>query len=242
MSRRRRGAAASLAAAACCVLMGMLLPAGANPVRRGPVEVALPGRPFTSAPDGPLLDVDRLVPGASTSAVIGIRNGFGAAAATQLRLVDVHDDDNGCPPPEAAVDRSCGVGGGEIADALVFRVAVATTRTGAYTGTWRGSARQLRRGIAAGLTVPSGGERWLRLTAMLDPDAGNEIQSDTLGFRLRLVLATSLGTAGVSAGPGGVGGAGGLAYTGGSVALLLVGGVLVLLAGTLVVLEARRRP
>lgn len=245
MSGRRWGIAA-LAAALCCLVLGVLLPPSADAAGGGRVQVSLPGQSFTAHPSGSLFQVGGLAPGAATSAVLGVRSGFGGDTALRLKLLDVHDDDNGCTPAETAVDHSCGVGGGDLGAAVVFTVATSTTRSGTFAPAWTGTVAQLKQGAATQVVLRAHEQRWLQVTAALPATVGDEIQSDTLGFRLRVELAASSGIAGVSVGPGDSHGASGhgvdsLALTGASVSLLTVGGVLLLLAGVLIWRSGTRR-
>lgn len=226
---------AVLAAALLCVLGGLLVPASANAARNNAVQVALPGHGFTATPAGPLLDVSALVPGAGTAAVIGVRSGSTADQELLLRFVAIHDEDNGCTPPEAAVDRTCGTGGGDLGSALRFAVAVAGTPDGPYTPTWAGTAADLARGVDAGTGVHRGADRWVRLSAVLPGTAGNVVQSDTFDFRLRVELATASQIDAVTIGPAGAAseGAGPLALTGAPALLLIAGGLLLVVAGAM---------
>jgi hypothetical protein len=235
-------------AAVVCLVAGLVLPSPADAARNGVLQVALPGGPFTSAPAGPLLDVDSLVPGGSTSQVLGVRSASTGAGELELRFLAVHDDDNGCTSPEAVVDTSCGTGGGELGTALRFALAVADAPDGTYVRTWSGTAAQLERGIDAHTVVTRGADRWVRLSATLPGSTGDEVQSDTFGFRLRVELAASQAFEAVTIGPAGSGGStsggGPLALTGTAGVLLLAGAVLLLLAGGMVLWAAaagRRR-
>jgi hypothetical protein len=245
MTRRRWGFAA-FAAALCCLVLGVLLPPSADAAAGGRVQVSLPGQGFTAHPGGSLFQIGGVAPGTSTSALLGVRSGFGGDTTLGLKLLDVHDDDNGCTPSEALVDRSCGVGDGDLGSSVVFTVATSASRSGTFAPAWTGTVAQLQRGAATQVMLQAHEQRWLRVTAALPAAVGNEIQSDTFGFRLRVELAATSGIAGVSVGTGSSHGASGhgvdsLALTGASVSLLTVGGALLLLAGVLIWRSGTRR-
>lgn len=238
MTRRRWGLAA-LAAALCCLVLGVLLPPSADAAAGGRVQISLPGKSFTARPSGSLFQVGGLAPGTSTSALLGVRSGFGGDTTLRLRLLDVHNDDNGCTAAEARIDHSCGVGGGDLGTAVVFTLATSKSRSGTFATAWTGTVAQLQQGVATDVVLRAHAQRWLRVTAALPAAVGNEVQSDTFGFRLRVELEAASGVAGVSVGPRTSHGASGhgvdsLAYTGASVALLTLGGALLLVAGLLI--------
>ena len=213
---------AVVAAALACLVGGLVVPSSADAARDGVVQVALPGQQFTSAPAGPLLEVDSLVPGETTSEVLGVRNTEAGADELGLRFVVVHDS--------------------ELGAALRFAVAVADAPSGPFTETWTGTAGQLSSGIDAGATVRSGADRWVRISAALPGTTGNAVEADTFDFRLRVELVTRSEIKGITIGPPGAAGAGGgggrLAVTGFPQALLLAGGALLVVAGALLLRSA----
>lgn len=238
-TRLHRAGVVLVVSAGLCLVAALLLPS-AVAARSGLVQVAVNGEAFTSTPTQPLLDVNGLVPGRSSTGRFGVRSGLASAGSLRLRLIEPHDDDNGCAPPEALVDKSCGTGGGELASALVVGVDVAATPTAAATRVWTGTAAQLERGVDTLVGVPAGGQRWVTVTATLPGSVGNAVQSDTLSFRTRIELATTAGVAGVTTNRPGThsSGTAGLAVTGSSrvalvvAAALLVAGLAALLAGS----------
>lgn len=230
-----------LGSAATCLLAGLFLPQSAGAARDGGLQVALPGQGF-AGPSGDAFDVRALTPGQSASLVLRVRLPVHVGGELWLRFIDVHEDDNGCTPAEALVDRSCGLGGGELGGALTFAASSASDREGTYTVRWVGTVADLQRGADIGMLLPNAA-RWIRLTAALPTSAGNDVQSDSLAFRLRVELQTTQGVAGVAVGPGGTSHDHGglpLAYTGVSTALLVLGGLMLLSAGALIATQSRR--
>jgi hypothetical protein len=239
-------AAASLLAVAA---FSASVPAAAADSHRLLVDIS-DGHGFTAHPHGPLLDMNRLAPGLSTGATMGVRNASKERARLTLSVDDVVDDDNGCNRPEGRVDRGCGAGEGELGDQLVIDVASSTSKHGRFAPVWRGLLAQMTKGVRAGGRMSPSGTRWLRITATLPSGSGNETQTDRVGFDLRVTLsmATDAETVDVqgtkvghhSSGPGAVlGGLGNLAPTGALLLLpLLVG--LFLVAGGLALRPASR--
>ena len=121
----------------------------------------------------------------------------------------------------------------------MFTLATSANQSGTFVTAWTGTVAQLQLGAATQVVLRAHAQRWLRVTAALPAAVGNEVQSDTFGFRLRVELEAASGVAGVSVGPRTSHGASGhgvdsLAYTGASVALLTLGGALLLVAGLLI--------
>lgn len=251
MNVRRTALLLALAALLC--LIGGAWGAGtATADRNGKVELAVGGRAFTAQPEGPLLDTAALAPGVRIRAVLGVRSRFHVRTGLSLRLVDVHDDDNGCPPAEARVDRTCGTGQGDLGRAVVLTVDAATSPAGPFRQVWQGAATGLGTATPVAVVVPAMGDRWLRITASVPATEGNAVQTDTLRFGLRAVLQGegargSSGVDGARAGDSGHGhsGAGsgvlGLASTGLSTALFVIGAGLLVAAGAVLLSAGRSR-
>jgi hypothetical protein len=181
----------------------LLGPASASAAGGVPIDI---GAGFTTNPSGPLLTVSKLVPGGSSSAVVGVRNLSNASADIDLQLINVHDDEHGCTKSEALVDPTCddpGLGEGDMANALVFTIDEGDAKAGQFTQTWTGSAATL---VAAAtdisVSIPATSDRWLQITVSLPFATGNETQTDTFGFGIRVDL-TGLGTVVVPAAVGG---------------------------------------
>jgi hypothetical protein len=232
--------------AALCLAAALILPGSAQADRNGKVLLSVGAAPFTATPAGPLLDTQDLAPGSTISADLGVRSGFGVGTTLHIGLTDVRDDDNGCTPAEARVDHTCGVNGGDLGAALVMSVQLATTQSGRYHQVWQGSAADLARLHALPAAVPAHGERWLRISAVLPVSVGDIVQSDTIRFGVRVVLAGN----GVRGGSGidaihigglhpATHGVDGLAATGADIVLFGVGAALLIVAGTMISVSAR---
>jgi hypothetical protein len=230
-----------LGSAAACLLTGLSLPQSAGAARDAGLQVEVSGQALASR-SGDAFDVLALARGQSESLVLRVRLPVHVGGELRLRFVDTHDDDNGCTPTEAIVDRSCGLGGGELGRTLTFTASSAAERDGAYAVRWTGTAAGLERGADIG-ALPQNAAQWLRLTAALPTSAGNDVESDSLAFRLRVELQSTHGVAGVAVGPGGTAHAPEglpLAYTGASTALLVLGGLLLVAAGAMIATQSRR--
>jgi hypothetical protein len=198
----RRATTVALAAATGLAVF-LLGPASASAAGGVPIDI---GAGFTTNPSGPLLTVSKLIPGGSSSAVVGVRNLSNASADIDLQLINVHDDEHGCTKSEALVDHTCddpGLGEGDMANALVFTIDEGDAKAGPFTQTWTGSAATL---VAAATdisaSIPATSDRWLQITVSLPFATGNETQTDTFGFGIQVDL-TGLGTVVVPAAVGG---------------------------------------
>jgi hypothetical protein len=216
-AKRLRGIVAGVFVAACAIALslGLAAPASAAP---GGVEIDIvsQGAGFTASPVGPLLDMDRLAPGAATSAVLGVRSTESGAADFAIQFVNVTSDENGCTHTELAEPGGCGPGAGQLRGALTASLAVADAALGPYQQIWTGSAADLEAGVQFASGVRSGVARWVRVSLGLPTSVGNEVQSDQYHFSVRIAAqyadlagggTTGSGTtagaavAGVSVGP-----------------------------------------
>ena len=236
---RRIGAYCALVAS-LCVGAGLALPASAHAEQGGHVLLSVNGADFTTMPADPLLDTRSLSPGRALTAQLGVRSGFGVGTKLTLSLIDVHDDDNGCSAAESEVDQTCGAGQGDLGARLAMTVDLATKQTGPFRTVWSGSADQLAQSVALDGAVPAKGERWLKLTAAVPASVGNIVQSDSIIFGVRVVLSGNGAHGGSDVAGEHTGsrspsshGTEGLATTGFSVVLLVVGAVSLLVAGTM---------
>jgi hypothetical protein len=197
--RRALTAALTLATGFAVFLLG---PASADAAGGVPIDI---GAGFTTNPSGPLITITRMIPGGSSSAVVGVRNLSNASADIALQLINVHDDEHGCTKSEALVDTTCGdpgLGEGDLGADLVFTIDEGTSKAGPFTNTWTGSAATLvsaATDVAA--AIPATSDRWLRITVTLPFATGNETQTDTFSFGIQVDL-TGLGTVVVPAGIG----------------------------------------
>ena len=224
------------------------------------IEIVGSAEGFTPHPSVALIDTSGLVPGAATAGTMGVRSDFTAPSELSVQLIDIANDDNGCTHAERTVDHTCGRGQGDLGAALVFTLAVSIGEQGRYVPAWTGRAAQLAKGIAVARSIAPGATRWVRLVARLPLAAGNQVQTDTIAFGVRVIVRTESGTQSVDLGGGsgaergsgsavarasGSAGAGsrshGLAFTGTPVELLLSAGVLLVAGGVVLTVSARTR-
>lgn len=249
--RRTRLTGLTLIGAACLALVfGIMNPGQADAAGGGHVTIDIAGHSggFTADPVGPLVDTAGLVPGRTTSATMGVRNGFDLPSDLVLRLINVSDNDNTCTPAETVAEPGCGAAQGELGGELVFTVSVSPTENGTYVEAWTGPASQIESGVAVASNIAAGTAKWLRFDAGLPTTVGNDVQTDTFGFGVRVVLQNSSGIAGVSVdrNPGTTHSSSGhdalnLPFTGTRVALLFGAGMLALLGGLVLLAGARMR-
>ena len=221
--------------------------AAAAPAGHG-VEVSLPahGTGFTARPTVSLLDVTRMAPGASAHGIMGVRNETGGAATLTLSVDNVVSSENGCAPVELVFPAGCSAHGpGQLRDELQFRLDIADRLHGRYVPHWTGSAADLGHGVRVNSRLPPSGTEWVRLSVTLPESAGNQVESDTFGFGLLVVLQGGRGTAGVSVpGLGTQGtqaGPGGLSDTGVAIRLLVLIAESLATAGLWLTVVGRRR-
>jgi hypothetical protein len=250
----RRAGLLCLVLAGLCLALGLAWPGNAGADGSGKVLLSVDGAAFSAHPDGALVDIAGLSPGESVSGRLGVRSGFGVGVRLSVGLIDVHDDDNGCTTAEARVDATCGARQGELADRLVMTISSAAQATGRHRVVWTGSAKQLEHAVTLDGVLPAGGERWLSVTAALPAAVGNIVQSDTLTFGVRVVLAgngvrggsavdgthTGIDAAATGDQPAGHG-VDALATTGFATVLFLVGALALIGGGCLLAVAGRAR-
>jgi hypothetical protein len=218
----------SLLAAAALAVIGATGSAGAASSRAG-LQLEVPGGGFSAHPSRPLFDVVNLAPGMTVHGVLGIRNGATSGGSVTI------------------VMRDLAPGSSALAGVLEFGLSVSAARAGDYTSIWSGRAAGLEQGVRVTNRLAARGTVWLRADATLPATAGNDLESSRLGFDLRVTLAGPDGSSTV-----GVEGAGGepapagasttsLPLTGVPAALLAAVAILLVLAGAVTVLAARRR-
>ncbi|HKC28032.1 MAG TPA: hypothetical protein VKB75_08460, partial [Jatrophihabitans sp.] len=239
VARRASTIVAALILAAVGVLAGASIRSLAYTPAASHMQIALPGVGFTDHPDGSLLDMTRLAPGMTTSGVLGVRNGSGGPANLYLRMVDVKEVD-GCPDGDA----NCSHGDIRIERVLSFTVEIADSRDGSYRPVWSGSASGLQDAVSVSSGLSNGQVRWVRLSATLPADAGNESQSETLHFGLQVALdgvdGESIQVLGAHAHHRGSSVLG-LSLTGARLRMITTVGVLLVAIGLLVFVAGHRR-
>lgn len=191
MNRLRKLGILGVLAAFACLGLALLGTNSASANRNGKVQLSVQGAAFSAHPVGPFVDTNRLAPGRGFHGLLGVRSRFGVATRLSLQLTDVRDDDNGCPPPEARIDATCGRGQGELARHLRVTVSAAAVPGGSYSRVWSGRASALERSATLHLRMPAKADRWLRISGEVPRNVGNIIETDTLHFGLQVVLAGS---------------------------------------------------
>jgi hypothetical protein len=134
----------------------------------------------------PLFDVSRIAAGWSSERAVEVRNDSRETTALTLTAINVVDNENGCTHAEASVDTTCaGANAGELGHEIVLSL----FRGSGSTPLWRGSLYELRAGLQLDDRMAPRQVDGLRLLADLPSSVGNEVQSDTVSFGLRLTLA-----------------------------------------------------
>jgi hypothetical protein len=156
------------------------------------IEVSVDGGPFTTSPTGSLIQVANLAPGIARTAVLGIKNPADDDASVHFQFVDAEFNENGCVRPELALDPRCNPEGpGQLRRSLVFRLAVSGSRDGPFDRVWSGSAATLEKsGVTMGPALAAHTAKWVRITTALPWESGNETQSDTYKFAVKVTLST----------------------------------------------------
>jgi hypothetical protein len=170
--------------------LALAAPAQATP---GGIEISIGGAPFTSTPSTSLMTLSNVAPGTTEARVMGVRNTTSVPGSISMKFIGVTSSENGCTAAESAMPGGCDPGGnGQLAQNLTFMVARGTAQGGPFTPVWVGPATD-----AGTVTVPidpdlagGGGTDWVQITAALPVWTGNEVQSDTFGFGLAVVITS----------------------------------------------------
>jgi hypothetical protein len=136
----------------------------------------------------PLVDVTALIPGASTSAGFEVRNPRQQPVTASVRLVGLTSDDNGCNHPETlAGDTTCGAGGGELQDDLVFRLLAVDgeDRRSIGEGVLSALEGQL---VSDDVALAVGASRAYVVEYELPASSPNITQTDQLGFDIEVTI------------------------------------------------------
>lgn len=216
-ARSTRRAVAVITAAMTALAVSLLGPVAAQAAPQ--IELNINGSGFTANPVTALFNLNNLAPGQSNTGTVGVRNPYSDDGTLKLQATNVKNWENGCNGSEhAAGDTTCGGGSdqGELGAALVFSVEVSAGPVGPWTHTWSGSTADLEAVADVHVTVPASSDRYLRMTVTLPWTTGNEVQSDSIAFDLRVNLTSNAGTGGgVIPGGGGAPGNGGNGGNGG---------------------------
>lgn len=252
-----------LAGATAAVIVA--LPSAAH-AASDPISINL-GSGWVHDSSAPLFNDTRIAPGWTGTKTLEVRNNTNASMTLGISSADIVDSENGCMHSEALVDTTCGNGPdqGELGHEMVFSVYLDPTDTGTYTGppAWTGTLYDIQAAAVLSSSVPANGVWGVRVTAELPYSSGNETQTDSVGYSLRLdgdgtgaglttsVLGETFTKAGGDpAGSSGIHvasvlgetfGAGSLPFTGSYADVLLPVGITLVLGGGLLRLSAIRR-
>lgn len=188
----------ALSAVACCAAIGLLSPTAQ--AANDPISVNV-GSGWVHDSTTPLFHEARIVPGWSTAKTLAVRNNTDASMTLGISSADIVDDENGCTHAEAAVDTTCGTGPdqGELSREMIFNVYLDPTNSGSYASkpAWTGTLRNLQQVAVLDPSVPAHAVYGMKITAALPWSSGNETQTDSVGFGLRLI-ADGTGGAGLA--------------------------------------------
>ena len=139
----------------------------------------------------PLFAVNRFAPGMSQSAAIEVRNDSSDPADLTLSSANIVDYENGCVHSEAIVDTTCGALQGELGHELVFSVYADPKNDGNFDATprWTGTLFDLTTPVDLLTNMSGGAVVPLRVRMTLPSLSGNETQTDSVNFGLRLTLS-----------------------------------------------------
>jgi hypothetical protein len=201
----------------------------------------------------PMLNFLKLAPGYSTIGDVQVKNDSTHTAQLALQATDVAEDENGCNGPETrSGDTSCDTAGGELGAWL--RVTVSRETDGSQQTLWSGGLSDLASGVVLADEMPAGAVWPIQMKVELPYAAGNDTQTDRVGFGLKWTASADTGESsqaevkGIEAfapGSGGGSSSGGgitLPFTGTAISpALLALDLGVLFAGGLLILASRRR-
>lgn len=181
---------AGLAALGAAAMMAMI-PSAAN-ADSGQISVNL-GSGWSHDSATPMFDLSRIAPGWSQSANVAVRNDSNERSVLTLSSSNIVDNENGCTHPERVVDNTCsGPDAGELGHAMVFSV----YQQGQISQPlWSGTLYDLTKGATLDKGMPAGQIDNYRVQAELPMSSGNETQSDSVQFSLRLTLSGSTASA-----------------------------------------------
>jgi hypothetical protein len=172
-------------AAGSLLLVGQLVVgAGAALADDGDLLLDVPGdsEGFVRDSSTPVIQEFKLAPGYATSGQLRLRNTASDPATLGLQITDLVDDENGCNRPEAREDATCN-GPGELSAWL--RATVTRQTENGDTTLWAGRFAELSDGVVFSAVLPAGAIWSLEFKLSLPREAGNEVQSDRIGFNLR---------------------------------------------------------
>lgn len=186
---------AFVAASAGLALAVLLFPSSAR-ASGEPISINVGGGWVHDA-TAPLFTSTGIVPGWTAAKTLEVRNNTNASATLGISSADVVDNENGCMHSEAVVDHTCGSGPneGELGHGLVFSIFVDPSDTNAYptTPAWSGTLYDMQTPAVLSSSMPANAVWGLRIAVALPRSSGNETQTDTVSYSLRL-NGSGLGT------------------------------------------------
>jgi hypothetical protein len=145
--------------------------------------------------NAPLLDLDRLYPGASGGAQFEVDNPRHQAVTFGLRITGLTNDDDGCSEPETREgDVTCGPGGGELQDDLRLSLRPVDDEGVAGEAIATGTLAELNgRLLRDGVTIDGSAARSYVLGYELPESSTNVTQTDRVGFDVEVALEAVTG-------------------------------------------------
>lgn len=178
----------SLALLGAVAAMIVVAPAAAH-ASGEPISINL-GSGWVHDSSAPLFNDTRIAPGWNAAKTLEIRNNTDASMTLGISSADIVDSENGCMHSEAVVDHTCGSGPdqGELGHEMIFSVYLDPTDSGTYSTTpaWTGTLYDIQTAAVLSSSVPAHGVWGVRVTTELPFASGNETQTDSVGYTLRL--------------------------------------------------------
>jgi hypothetical protein len=139
----------------------------------------------------PLFSIGSIIPGWQQSRSFQVRNDGDSASTIDLSSSGIVERENGCVHGEAVVDTTCGPDQGELGRKLVFHVYTDPSDTSTF-GTdpiWTGTLYGLEHPLTLDANLPAHASFGVEIVADLPFATGDEVETDQVGFNLRLGLA-----------------------------------------------------
>jgi len=163
------------------------------------------GSGWTQTSATPLFNDSQIVPGWTGSQSFLVRNDSSTSGPLYINAEHIVEDENGCTPPEALVDNTCGPNDGELGHALQFSFYVDPENDGSFEATprWTGTVYDILSPTLLASTMPASSTWGVRVDGTLPLSTGNQTQSDQMGFDFALTLTgiRAPSTPGASTGP-----------------------------------------
>lgn len=148
------------------------------------------GSGWVQSANDPLFDVRHITPGWDESRTLEIRNDGSRAAELALRVANLAEDENGCNPPEALVDSTCGAAAGELGHRMLLTVYADPEDDGTFEPSprWAGSLYDLTDRAILASSMPAGSTWGLRIEAGLPVTVTNQTQTDQVRFDMQFLV------------------------------------------------------